>query len=263
MVLMRRLKWAMLVIEIGEIVTMATTALAQSPSYGQPAASRAISAQADSAGNVATNGSDSKSISPVQAADSTTTKQSTAAKAGGTGAGYSWRGKSPRDKHRAAHKMIVDPHLTQAKGPEFQVVSDGSSRISVLLSRRVEVLVHGTRRRYIYDLPNVQVAVANDLNPLITTHFSTPLQDVRLVSHQKGARLVVDLRESVAPQYSMKDIAGGGSQLEVVLPKSSRKNIVAADMRQQERPAKTRPRKKQHESKDQPAALQNGIGPRL
>lgn len=242
---------------------MATTALAQSPSYGQPAASPGSSAQTGPVGKIATTGSDTKSISPDQAADGTTPKKSAAAGASGTGAGYSWRDKSLRGKHSVSHKVSVNLNLPQAKGPEFELVSDGSSRISVQLSRKVDVLVHGSRRRYIYDLPNVQVAVANDLNPLITTHFATPLKDVRLVSHQKGARLVVDLRESVAPQYSMKDIKGGGMLLEVVLPKSSRKTSVAADIHQQESRTKTQPRRKQRGSKDQPAALQNGIGPRL
>ena len=157
----------------------------------------------------------------------------------------------------------MNPNLTQAKGPEFALVSDGTSRITVQLSRKVEVLARGSQRRYIYELPNVQVAVANDMNPLITTHFATPLQNARLITQKEGARLVIDLREPVTPQYSVKDATGGGTILEVVLPKSLRKMSVVDDAQPQEVQAKSKMKRKSRGPNDTSVVPQNGIGPRL
>jgi hypothetical protein len=127
----------------------------------------------------------------------------------------------------------------------------------------VDVHAHGNLRRYIYDLQNVQVAVANDMNPLITTHFATPLKDARLIALKQGARLIVDLRENVTPQYSTKDVADGGMILEVVLPMSVRKISVATDAQQHLGRTKPKSATESRDSKDRSVVPQNGVGPRL
>lgn len=256
---MRRLKRAMLVIATGEILTAVTTAMAQSPSGGPPAASAVtVSLSGDSRSDTS-SGPDSNTKSASATTDNASPKQS----AGGSGAGYTWRDKPSRGKHRKLHSTKVNPNLTQAKGPEFALGSDGTSRITVQLSRKVEVLARGSHRRYVYDLPDVQVAIANDMNPLITTHFATPLQDARLITQKQGARLVIDLRENVAPQYSMKDTTGGGTILEVVLPKSLRMTSVATNAKPSKVRANSKMTRKRHSPKDKSAVPQNGIGPRL
>jgi len=260
---MRRLKTAMLAFATGEILTAATTGLAQSPTAGPSAAAPvALSATGPAASDI-TSSAGSKTGPESQGPDGAKQQTATGANSGGAEAGYSWRDKQAKGKHRKLHSTKVNPNLTQAKGPEFAMVSDGSSRITVQLSRKVEVVAQGNRKRFTYDLPNVQVAVANDMNPLITTHFSTPLQDARLIPQKKGARLIVDLRESITPLYSIRDSSGGGAILEVVLPKSLHKAVVATDAKPKKSRTRSRTSGKQRRSGNTTATPQSGIGPRL
>ena len=256
---MRRLKRAMLVIATGEILSSATSALAEPPSPNLPA-SAPITLSAPLAG-ATKSGQESKSDGMAAATDSSNS-QAAAANSASPGAGYSWRDKPSRGKHKKLHSTKVNPNLTQAKGPEFVMATDGTSHITVQLSRKVEFNAHATRRRYVVELPSVQVAVANDMNPLITTHFATPLQDARLIAEKKGARLVIDLRESVTPQITLKD-GSGGAILEVVLPKSIRRAAMMTEAPQQKGRLRTRSTSKPRISKDKSVAPQNGMGPRL
>ena len=249
MVTMRRLKRAMLVIATGEILSSATHALAEAPTPNLPANAPVTLSSPGTA-----SGQDSR---PTDSAGSA------AAAANAPGAGYTWRDKPARGKHHKPHSTKVNPNLAQAKGPEFALLLDGTSRITVQLSRKVEFNARATRRRYVVELPNVQVAVGNDMNPLITTHFATPLQDARLIAEKKGARLVIDLRETVTPQVAMKDVTGGTSVLEVVLPKSLRKAAIVTDAPQQKGRLRMKSTRKPRVSEDKSAAPQNGMGPRL
>jgi hypothetical protein len=261
---MRRLKTALLALATGEILTAATSGLAQSPTVGPSAAAPVTLSSTGPATTESSNAAGSKTGAQTAGADAEKQKPTTTgANSGSAEAGYSWRDKQLKSKHPRLHSTKVNPNLIQAKGPEFAIGSDGTSRITVQLSRKVEVVAEGNRRRFTYDLPNVQVAVANDMNPLITTHFSTPLQNARLIPQKKGARLVVDLRESVTPLYSIKDSAGGGAILEVVLPKSLTKAPVAADGPTKKSRAKPRTTGKSRRSRANTAAPQSGIGPRL
>ncbi len=246
----------MLVIATGEILSSATHALADAPTPSLPATAP-VTLSSPATGGPA-SGQDSK---PTQGA--TDTAGSAAAAANAPGAGYSWRDKSARGKHQKPHSTKINPNLSQAKGPEFALLPDGTSRVTVQLSRKVEFNGHATRRRYVVELPNVQVAVGNDMNPLITTHFATPLEDARLIAEKKGARLVIELRETVTPQVSMKDVTGGASVLEVVLPKSLRKAVIVTEASQQKGRLRMKSAKKPRVSKDKSAAPQNGMGPGL
>ena len=250
---MRRLKRAMLVIATGEMLSSAPNAMAQAPTPSLPASAPVTLSSSGPAGNASSQDSKAGAKAPDSAGSAAATAP---------GAGYTWRDKSAR-KHHKSHSTKVNPSLSQAKGPEFTLAPDGTSHITVQLSRKVEFKAHFAPRRFIVELPNVQVAVGNDLNPLITTHFATPLQDARLIAEKKGARLVIDLRESVTPQATMKDITGGASILEVVLPNSLRKAAVASDPSQQKGHLRMKPAKKSRVSKDKSATPPNGMGPGL
>ena len=257
---MRRLKTAMLAFATGEILTAATSGLAQSPTMG-PSAAAPVTVSASGAAS-ADSSNVTRSKAGAEASEPDGAKHQPPP-GGGAEAGYSWRDKQVKGKHRKLHSTKVNPNLTQAKGPEFAIVPDGSSRLTVQLSRKVEVIAQGNRRRFTYDMSDVQVAVANDMNPLITTHFSTPLQNARLIPQKKGARLVVDLRESVTPLYAIKDGSGGGAILEVMLPKSLLKTSAVTDAQTKRTRAKSRATGKSRKSRNNSATPQSGIGPRL
>jgi len=229
---MHRLRKTALAIALGESVTLATSLPASAQTAVQP--------------NVLV-----KSSQPAETPQETTKTreaqgqtQSTAASttlSGGPqpipsatgGGGYSWRDKRPARKalvHR--QKQKVDPSRPQAKGPEFALSTDGTSRISVQLSQRVEVTVTAQPNQYVYELPNTQVPVPNDTNPLVTSHFSTPVKNIKLVARGKNAQLIVELRESTTPQHQVRALPGGIAVLEITIPKtSSRITATSAVMR--------------------------------
>lgn len=157
------------------------------------------------------SGSDAGTRSPANSATRT------------TGAGYSWRVQSSqRKKVGGQRNQRFDPTRPQAKGPEFVLTRDGLSRVTVQLSRHVDVVVSSKRREYTFALRNVQVAVQNDKNPLVTTHFSTPIANVKLRSKGNDAELIISLREPASPHHDLRDAPDGTTILEVTVPKSTR-----------------------------------------
>lgn len=206
---MTRLQRAMLVIAAGSILPTASLAHAQATVSGPGAASPTSSLPS----------SGSSGTEKQSAGDGKPGVGNSA----NSGAGYTWHDKRSHSRHKKASQAKINPNLAQAKGPEFEVVADGTTRITVQLSKKVEFRTETHRGRFIVNLEHAQVAVLNDRNPLITTHFATPVQDARLVSTKDAVRVVIDLREPVSPQVMLKDAAAGSSVLEIVLPKSSHK----------------------------------------
>ena len=257
---MRRLKRAMIVIATGEILSSASGVLADPPTPSLPPTSPMT---LPSSGVGVTDRPSSQDSTNAAASPTAEAGQGSAANA--SEAGYSWRDKPARGKHHKPRSTKVNSNLAQAKGPEFIVAEDGTSHITIQLSRKVEFKAQSSQRRCIVELPNVQVAVGNDMNPLITTHFATPLEDARLIAEKKGARLVIDLRENVTPQVSMKDVSGGASVLEVILPKSLHQTAVVTDAGQRKGHIRMRSAKRPgSSSRDKSETPQNGgIGPRL
>lgn len=139
-----------------------------------------------------------------------------------SGAGYTW-GTRP-NKSKAATRPArrkVDPRRTQAKGPEFVVAADGTSQITVQLSKRVDVNVKTQGTTIVYTLPNVQVAVTNDTNPLITKDFVTPVATARLVESGKHAKLVITLKQAASPAFEVVDESEGAALLRVTVQKTA------------------------------------------
>jgi len=241
---MRRLKRAMLVVVIGAILPAVSDAQAQATVSGPSAA---LPAPASAPG---VNGSET----PLPAESKPSNGKTVIG-----GGGYTWHEKSAQSGHRKVRAAKVNPNLAQAKGPEFVVVSDGTTRITVHLSKKVIVRTEGSHHRLVVNLEHAQVAVLNDRNPLIMTHFATPVEDARLVPNKDAVRLVIDLKESVTPQVTLRDAAAGASLLEVVLPKSIQKQSTSTDATR----TKPKARVKSKVSKEPNATPRNGIGPRL
>jgi len=254
MIGMRPLKRAMLVIALGELALAANIAYAR-PSAPGPLAALPVAATASGASGTGKEGAPESK--PEAAAPGMEGSAQLGANAPG-GAGYTWRDKPAHGKYRKARASKVNPNLSQAKGPEFKVAADGTTHLTVQLSRKVEFRTETTRRRFTVNIAQAQVAVLNDRNPLITTHFTTPLVDARLVPHKVGVRLVIDLRESVTPQVSMKDVGAGAVQLEVVLPRSSRGGPAPAHSTRSNKNAGAANKARPHVS---PVTPRSGMGP--
>jgi hypothetical protein len=246
---MYRLRKTAILIAIGEMVGLGSDAEALAQTTVQPVPSFVPTGASRSSIQAGPNADSPTSTSSTELGSSVDKK---AAQTSSPGAGYSWRSATVKHKSNVRpKKQKIDVSRPQARGPEFVVTADGMSRISVQLSRRVEVVANANHDRHIYDLPNVQVAVANDMNPLVTTHFSTPIRNVKLVSQGRGARLIVDLREPVMPTHEIRDVAGGAAVLEVTLPKSAHAVPRNSQMSQQQTQSSSPSHTKKHGIKQQ------------
>jgi len=145
--------------------------------------------------------------------------------------GYSWTDKKPGRAHakRRAPVKRVDPNAPLATYPGFRMLPSGESQLSLRVSKAVDVQVRRAGGSLVFFLPGVRVGIRNNTNPLITTHFNTPLSMARLMAVKQGAELVVELRESVQPTHKVTRGPYGTMELEVLLPRAKRDYSNVAD----------------------------------
>ncbi|MEO7592646.1 MAG: AMIN domain-containing protein, partial [Byssovorax sp.] len=93
--------------------------------------------------------------------------------------------------------------------PAFRLLDDGSTRITVEVSRKVAVTEHKAQGRVVYSLAGVAVPGNNTRLPLPTGFFRTPVGRVEMVEQGGGSDLVIELREAVAPTYRVLDTPRG------------------------------------------------------
>ena len=143
------------------------------------------------------------------------------AKPAGPTGGYSWSDKPRKRARRAARLPRHDPGAPLATFPAFRLRPDGTSVITVTLSRRSKVEMNARGRIVSLRLPGVYVDVRNNTNPLVTSHFATPVQSTRLRAEKDGASLIIELREPLTPTH--RELVGprGTMVLEVTVPAGS------------------------------------------
>lgn len=140
-------------------------------------------------------------------------------KGAGAVGGYSWSKKAhPRSGKRPAH---VDPKRPLVQAPNFLIRADGTSVVSLALSRTLPVSQRTAGHRVEYLLKGAQVGIENNLNPLVTEHFVTPLVRAVLRRDKAGLVLVLQLREDVRPVYAVHESPTGSATLEITLPKAN------------------------------------------
>jgi hypothetical protein len=102
--------------------------------------------------------------------------------------------------------------------PGFRALPDGRTQVFVELSRAVAVKERHDGTTLVYTLRGTRIVVRNNSNPLITTHFSTPVDRARLVRAGEDLELVIDLRSDAGPTYEVAATEDGAARLEVTFP---------------------------------------------
>lgn len=161
--------------------------------------------------------------------------------------GYSWTEKPRHGSRRRKHKA-GDP---VAKFPTFRMRADGTSEITVFVTRKVNVEVRKVAGRVAFVLDGADVPVSNNTNALVTTHFDTPASRARLLPSKEGTQLIVELREAAEVSHRVADGPRGSITLIVTLPASKRSysklDDDADDAREnRDRPAKSGEARGQH-----------------
>ncbi len=89
--------------------------------------------------------------------------------------------------------------------PGFTMRKDGGSRIflqtTVAVDYTVEKMKKG-KKRLVIKLKNARVHLSNNRNPLITTHFNTPVKRASVKKRKKSLDLIIELKVSSPHQIS-------------------------------------------------------------
>lgn len=147
--------------------------------------------------------------------------------------GYSWS-EAPRRGRRHTKRA---PGTPLAAFPAFRALADGTSQISVTVSKKVEIAQHKAAGRVVFVLRGAEIAVRNNSNTLVMSHFGGAVSRARLVPHKGGAQLILELREPV--EITQRVTAGPRGSMTLILgvPKPSKdwsgqeagRGVLAAD----------------------------------
>jgi len=126
--------------------------------------------------------------------------------------------KKSKKRGRAKGEARPRPDAAVATFPGFRLLPDGRSRIYVELSKSVTVDEHPSAQALTFTLHDAQVLVKNNKNPLITTHFATPVSRARLVPAGADVNLVLDLRKAANATHQVVPGDNGSARLEIDFP---------------------------------------------
>ena len=154
---------------------------------------------------------------------------STTAQSHITGYGYSdhpTRGVQRPLTIRSGHAVHHPPVTHGASGPiatlpGFEMLGDGGSRLFVELTQSVQVEQRQARGSLTYVLKGAHVSVHNNVNPLVTVHFNTPVTQARLVPSGHDLLFVIDSRAAVTPTWKLNPAKEGSAVLDIDFPKGT------------------------------------------
>lgn len=143
--------------------------------------------------------------------------------------GYTWSEKKPVATVKKAHvTRRIDPERPLAEAPNFEMRADGSSVVTLSISRTTEINQRAMGpgkskgRVVVFQMKQVQIGIRNNTNPLITEHFQTPLRRVVLRREGKGAILRLEFRDDVQITHAVKAGPHGSVLVEIAIPKPTR-----------------------------------------
>lgn len=130
--------------------------------------------------------------------------------------GYTW-GDKPATR-RTSPRFRIDPERPLVQAPTFEMLADGRSRVTLAVSRNVAVERKDRGAVIVFTLPTAQVGVANNLNPLVTRHFASPLLRVQLRREKRSITLQLELGGVVPVTHAVRPGHDGGMLLVITLP---------------------------------------------
>jgi hypothetical protein len=151
---------------------------------------------------------------PGPAPADTAPAASSAAPAGSLGS-YAWSS-TPQKRVAGVRRHAAGPEATL---PGFESLADGSTRLFVQLTKTVPIEERKAKGSVTYVLKGAHVAIRNNTNALVTTHFNTPVSRARLVPHGADLFFVVELRANVAPVWKMVATKDNTAMLTIELPR--------------------------------------------
>ena len=102
--------------------------------------------------------------------------------------------------------------------PGFRARYDGASQIFLQTTGPIQYTVSETKKKIIFKLENTKVHLSNNRNPLVTTHFNTPLKRAYLKKRKKHLELILELKQECTFQLSQNTDADGYFYLFIDFP---------------------------------------------
>jgi hypothetical protein len=102
------------------------------------------------------------------------------------------------------------PRVEELKGksgtwvtwPGFLMRVDGGSRLFLQTTVSLDYRLEEKKKRIVLKLNDAQVFLSNNRNPLVTTHFNTPIRRAYLKVRNQTTELVIELKVSKAPEIT-------------------------------------------------------------
>jgi hypothetical protein len=137
---------------------------------------------------------------------------------------------SPAPKPQKASLQAVQPTAKQAKParrlkikrkakmnrqgpiatfPGFRMLEDGTARVYVEISQKVDISELAAEGRVVYRMKGVYVPTRNNRLPLLTAFFPTSIARVQLVEQDDDADLVIELKQPAKLEYRIVESEGG------------------------------------------------------
>lgn len=115
-------------------------------------------------------------------------------------------GSRKRDARALTSGLAGGPAATY---PGFRLLENGGSRVFVKIAGKVSVAERKGQGQHVIALAGVSVPSRNDRRPLDTSFFPTPVSQVRLVPHEGGADLVIELKQPSSMQLRVEELRDG------------------------------------------------------
>jgi hypothetical protein len=135
--------------------------------------------------------------------------------------GYGWSTPKAVPSRARTPRASANKNTPAALMPGFEVQPDGSTRFFVQLAQVVPFEAKKARGSITYVLKGVHVDRRNNTNPLVTSHFNTPVTSARLVPHGNDLWFVLELRADATPTATMDTPSQGPATLRIDFPKGS------------------------------------------
>jgi hypothetical protein len=103
--------------------------------------------------------------------------------------------------------------------PGFTTAPDGGTRLFLQTTHELDYKVQQKKDgTIVIDLNKTRVYLGNNRNPLVTTHFNTPLRRAYLKQRRSASTLVLEMKVTATPAISQITNADGFSYLFVDFP---------------------------------------------
>ena len=102
--------------------------------------------------------------------------------------------------------------------PGFSMLPDGASHLFLQTTSSLSYKIKQAGNTYIIELGKASVYLGNNRNPLVTTHFNTPLKRAYFKTKRKRLSLILEMKSEVQPELSQTTQQDGYNYLFIKFP---------------------------------------------